>query len=178
MGVQHWWCALDLKTALEMAYTALQQHELIYVPKQSTSPSTTKFTAILSADDQQVSAKQLRSLPQPTVHHTTVFDSERAEIFVLGGAKQAGSDVHSDVFVYLIASDSWQAGSSLPSPRAEGSAVVADGILYLWGGEMVCSCWEHSMFCSDARTEPVSILVSAHHDCAIGMHEMQSQRIF
>lgn len=93
------------------------------------------------AGDLNVSARQLRSLPQPTVHHAAVFDSEQAEIIVLGGAKQAGGAPHRDIWVYSIVDDAWDSSiPSLPSARAESSAVIAEGMLYLWGSGMVRSC--------------------------------------
>jgi hypothetical protein len=91
-------------------------------------------------------ARQLESLPQPAVHHATVFDSERAEILVLGGAKETGGAAHQDVWVYSVADDQWHNSvPSLPSPRAEGSAIIADRLLYLWGSTTVRHkrCMQH-----------------------------------
>ena len=86
-----------------------------------------------------VSARQLASLPQTITHHAAVFDSEYARIMVLGGLQEVGGDPTRHVWTYSVVDDDWyNSAPNLPSARAECAAVIAEGMLYVWGSEMVC----------------------------------------
>ena len=109
---------------------------IIYVAGGILNGIVTTSTAFEAFNAKQNSWFKLKSLPVPR-HHITpaIIDGK---IYAMGGfdGPYPEWELKADMFIYAIASDSWQQGLAMPEPVGEHVAIVVNKKIHVIGGRV------------------------------------------